>query len=200
MDVPLETGSWQKQSSRMQPSQTARYLSGRPPLAISDTRTELEMRAASRWEGHWVVWGSEWGSAHSIWDVSHSKRRSLKSSRLNGQLGVTAHDCYFRTTIPPSDHSRLTLRKRGINRPVHQTGSLLFEPRFHNTASARQRRGQPVLIHNSLLRISTRTLLRPFRNRSPHDIDRMQSDRFVSCGSVNEPARAAPVLRSSCPC
>jgi hypothetical protein len=27
----------------------------------------------------------------------------------------------------------------------------------------------------------------------------MQSDRFVSCGSVNEPARAAPVLRSSYP-
>ena len=34
-----------------------------------DTRTEFEMRAEFRWEGHWEVWEMEWGDdPRWIWD------------------------------------------------------------------------------------------------------------------------------------
>jgi len=40
-------------------------------IAVSrrDTRTEFEMRAEFRWEGHWEVWEMEWGDdPRWIWD------------------------------------------------------------------------------------------------------------------------------------
>ena len=36
-------------------------LSGGPSVPCDDPRTELEMLIEFRWEGHWVVWESEWG-------------------------------------------------------------------------------------------------------------------------------------------
>ena len=42
-------------------------LSGRPSVPRGDTPTEFEMLAEFRWEGHWVVWESEWGGARWIW-------------------------------------------------------------------------------------------------------------------------------------
>jgi hypothetical protein len=47
-------------------------LSRRPSIPRCDNRTESEMLAAFRWEGHWEVWESEWGGAHWIWDLGHS--------------------------------------------------------------------------------------------------------------------------------
>ena len=44
-------------------------LSERPSVPRSDTRPEFEMLAEFRWEGHWVVWESEWGGARWIWDL-----------------------------------------------------------------------------------------------------------------------------------
>ena len=38
----------------------------------SDTPPEFEILAAVRWEGHWVVWESEWAGARWIWDLGHS--------------------------------------------------------------------------------------------------------------------------------
>ena len=43
-------------------------LSGRPSIPRGDTRTEFEMLAEFRGEGHSVVWESEWGGARWIWD------------------------------------------------------------------------------------------------------------------------------------
>jgi len=43
-------------------------LSRRPLISRSDTRTESEMLAEFRWEGHWEVWESEWGGARWVWD------------------------------------------------------------------------------------------------------------------------------------
>jgi hypothetical protein len=45
-------------------------LSERPSVPRSDTRPEFEMLAEFRWEGHWVVWESEWGGARWIWDLA----------------------------------------------------------------------------------------------------------------------------------
>jgi len=39
-----------------------------PSTPCPDTRTEPEILAEFRWEGHWEVWESEWGSARWIWD------------------------------------------------------------------------------------------------------------------------------------
>ena len=36
-------------------------LSRRLSVPRDDTRTEFERLAEFRWEGHWVVWESEWG-------------------------------------------------------------------------------------------------------------------------------------------
>src|ERR1039458_8117304 len=36
-------------------------LPGRPSVHRDDTGTEFEMLAEFQWEGHWVVWESEWG-------------------------------------------------------------------------------------------------------------------------------------------
>jgi hypothetical protein len=44
-------------------------LSGSPLVPRDDNRTEFEMLAEFRWEGHWVVWESEWGGARWIWDL-----------------------------------------------------------------------------------------------------------------------------------
>ena len=41
-------------------------LSRRPSIPRCDTRTESEMLVEFRWEGHWEVWGSEWGGARWI--------------------------------------------------------------------------------------------------------------------------------------
>ena len=38
----------------------------RPSIPRCDTRTESEMLVEFRWEGHWEVWGSEWGGARWI--------------------------------------------------------------------------------------------------------------------------------------
>ena len=43
-------------------------LSRRPSIPRCDTRTESEMVAEFRWEGHWEVWEMEWGGARWIWD------------------------------------------------------------------------------------------------------------------------------------
>jgi hypothetical protein len=45
-------------------------LQGRPWGPGDDNRTEFEMLAQFRWEGHWVVWESEWGGARWIWDLA----------------------------------------------------------------------------------------------------------------------------------
>ncbi|MGD0227739.1 MAG: DUF2934 domain-containing protein [Terriglobia bacterium] len=49
-----------------------RDLSGRLSVPRSDTGTEFEMLAVFQWEGHWVVWESEWGGARWVWDLGHS--------------------------------------------------------------------------------------------------------------------------------
>src|SRR5271157_4599259 len=41
-------------------------LPERPSVPYDDNRTEFEMLAEFRWEGHWVVWDSEWGGARWI--------------------------------------------------------------------------------------------------------------------------------------
>jgi hypothetical protein len=46
--------------------------SGRPSGPRDDTRTEFEMLAEFRWEGHWVVWESEWGGPRWIRDLGTS--------------------------------------------------------------------------------------------------------------------------------
>jgi hypothetical protein len=52
----------------------AQDLPGRPSVPCNDNRTEFEMLAELRWEGHWVVWDSEWGGPRWIWDLGHSRR------------------------------------------------------------------------------------------------------------------------------
>jgi hypothetical protein len=42
--------------------------SRRPSIPRCDIRTEFEMVAEFRWEGHWEVWEREWGGARWIWD------------------------------------------------------------------------------------------------------------------------------------
>ena len=43
-------------------------LSRRPSIRRSNTRTESEMLAEFRYEGHWEVWESEWGGARWVCD------------------------------------------------------------------------------------------------------------------------------------
>ena len=45
-------------------------LSGPASVPRDDNRTEFEMLAEFRWEGHWVVWESEWGGPRWIWDLA----------------------------------------------------------------------------------------------------------------------------------
>ena len=45
-------------------------LPGRPSVPGGGIRTEFEMLAEFRWEGHWVVWESEWGGPRWIWDLA----------------------------------------------------------------------------------------------------------------------------------
>jgi hypothetical protein len=45
-------------------------LSGSPPVPRDDNCIEFEMLAEFRWEGHWVVWESEWGGPRWIWDLA----------------------------------------------------------------------------------------------------------------------------------
>jgi hypothetical protein len=45
-------------------------LSGGPSVPRDDPRTELEMLIEFRWEGHWVVWESEWGGPRWVWDLA----------------------------------------------------------------------------------------------------------------------------------
>ena len=47
-------------------------LSGGPLVPCGVTRTEPEMPAEFQWKGSWVVWESEWGSAHWAWDIGQS--------------------------------------------------------------------------------------------------------------------------------
>ena len=49
-------------------------LSRRPSIPRSNTRTESEMLAEFRYEGHWEVWESEWGGARWVWDLGHPSR------------------------------------------------------------------------------------------------------------------------------
>ena len=44
-------------------------LPGCPSVLRGDTHTEFEMLVEFRWEGHWVIWESEWGGARWIWDL-----------------------------------------------------------------------------------------------------------------------------------
>jgi len=48
-------------------------LARRPSIPRCDTRTESEMPADFRWEGHWEVWESEWCVARWIWDLGRSR-------------------------------------------------------------------------------------------------------------------------------
>ena len=41
-------------------------LPGRLSVPRDDNRIEFEILAEFRWEGHWVVWESEWGGARWI--------------------------------------------------------------------------------------------------------------------------------------
>jgi hypothetical protein len=43
-------------------------LSGGPLFPCGVTRTEPDMLAEFRLEGHWEVWESEWGGPRWIWD------------------------------------------------------------------------------------------------------------------------------------
>ena len=52
-------------------------LPGRPSVPRDDNRTEFEMLAEFRWEGHWVVWESEWGGPRWIWDLGTSDVKVL---------------------------------------------------------------------------------------------------------------------------
>ena len=45
-------------------------LSRRPSVPRDDTLMEFEMLAEFRWEGHWVVWESEWGGPRWIRDLA----------------------------------------------------------------------------------------------------------------------------------
>jgi hypothetical protein len=49
-------------------------LSRLPSIPRCNTRTEFEMLAEFRWEGHWEVWEMEWGGARWVWDLGHSRR------------------------------------------------------------------------------------------------------------------------------
>ena len=49
-------------------------LSRRPSIPRCDTRTESEMVAEFRYEGHWEVWESEWGGPRWTCDLVHSRR------------------------------------------------------------------------------------------------------------------------------
>jgi len=48
--------------------------SRRPSIPRCDTRTESEMVAEFRYEGHWEVWESEWGGPRWTSDLVHSRR------------------------------------------------------------------------------------------------------------------------------
>jgi hypothetical protein len=45
-------------------------LSGRLSIPRDDNRPEFEILAEFRWEGHWVVWESEWGGPRWIWGLA----------------------------------------------------------------------------------------------------------------------------------
>ena len=47
---------------------TCQDRSRRPSVLKVDTCAELELLAEFRWEGHWVVWESEWGGPRWIRD------------------------------------------------------------------------------------------------------------------------------------
>jgi hypothetical protein len=44
--------------------------SGRRSVSRDDNRTEFEMPAQYRRQGHWVVWESEWAGARWSWDLA----------------------------------------------------------------------------------------------------------------------------------
>ena len=45
-------------------------FSGHTSVLRDDNCTEFEMPAEFRWEGHWVVWESEWVGPRWIWDLA----------------------------------------------------------------------------------------------------------------------------------
>jgi len=47
-------------------------LSGGPSVSRDYPRDELEMLIEFRWEGHWVVWQSEWSGPRWVWDSATS--------------------------------------------------------------------------------------------------------------------------------
>jgi hypothetical protein len=65
-------------------------LPGRPSVPRDDNRTEFEMLAEFQWEGHWVVWESEWGGARWTWDLATpgievriDRRQLFEGERVN---------------------------------------------------------------------------------------------------------------------
>src|ERR1017187_8555106 len=79
----------------------------RASMQCSDTRTESEMPADFRWEGHWEVWEREWGGARWVWDVRGSGVGVSNRARAAGQAawmgrrpcsGPVSADCTGRWT------------------------------------------------------------------------------------------------------
>jgi Protein of unknown function (DUF2934) len=52
---------------------TCEDLLRHPSIPRRDTRTEAEILAEFRWDGHWEVWESEWGVDRWMWDLDHSR-------------------------------------------------------------------------------------------------------------------------------
>jgi hypothetical protein len=47
-------------------------LSRPPTIPRRGARSESEMPAGFRWEGHWEVWESEWRNARWVWELDHA--------------------------------------------------------------------------------------------------------------------------------
>ena len=65
-------------------------MTGVQTCALPISRIEFEMLAEFRWEGHWVVWESEWGGARWIGDlvtpgveVRIDRRQLFEGERVN---------------------------------------------------------------------------------------------------------------------
>ena len=67
--VGSDQEDWLRAEATLKNALVAKWedLSRRPSIPRRDTRTESEMPAEFRWEGHCEIWESEWGGARWIW-------------------------------------------------------------------------------------------------------------------------------------